>query len=592
MNVSAFYELRDRLNSCAAAGADTAGEDFRLKKAIDNFEPLSKTNKAFEKLFSLVKKISDDENPAFVLADSIALADALAITQGTFSDNSENDSLPEYDNINIVNAHYSVLSEMSDDIRKNGAEKTKVTEERKKLLSDPRIICEFLKYVDKQTGYLDDFAENLYMTMGKDLILLLKNHVDLSDPKASGNAVKYISDFTGHRENEWFLSLAKDENVPAKVRISAIKALGGSTENVPVLCELIKTEKGKIKSAALDSLLTTDCEEAEIEAKKLTENFKDSNASHIAAATGKTASDFVLSLIEQSFDEKGFVRRGISKYPAYFIEMLANKPFADKAFLKMANKENEQLLNHVLLENLTEHKNEAEKYTALIHRLYEKSEVFFLSEFYVDLIEDPETALDKTRSSAYKNKQDTDRIISGIYYNGFINKYCIDHRAGNVYSKYPVTVISVSFPMPLLEFICDEKNAGSFTFTALEGILSGCSDSDYERIRKYAKDFVFKCAVLQRNSSVLRMIENHYPHEAPENYKGFLAKYILGTDMRLFYPYRIDFLDDFPLSEEEKISEAKALLKKLEDCKGKIPIDEQRRQTQIRYIEEYLKNKS
>ena len=37
MNISPFYELRKRLYSSAAAGCSAVNEDFRLKKAADDF---------------------------------------------------------------------------------------------------------------------------------------------------------------------------------------------------------------------------------------------------------------------------------------------------------------------------------------------------------------------------------------------------------------------------------------------------------------------------------------------------------------------------------------------------------------------------
>ena len=89
MNITPFYELRTRLYASAASGCGAVNEDFRLKRAIESFEPLAQANKAFMKLYSDCGKLFTSDSPADVLADCIALADALAVTQGSFSDIAE-----------------------------------------------------------------------------------------------------------------------------------------------------------------------------------------------------------------------------------------------------------------------------------------------------------------------------------------------------------------------------------------------------------------------------------------------------------------------------------------------------------------------
>ena len=119
MNITPFYELRSRLYACAAAGCQTVSEDFRLKKAVDEFKPLAELNKAFGKLYSLCQSLFTAENASRQLADAIALADALAVTQGTFADNSEViPSEVSTESGQMINAPYSVISEFCEKITK------------------------------------------------------------------------------------------------------------------------------------------------------------------------------------------------------------------------------------------------------------------------------------------------------------------------------------------------------------------------------------------------------------------------------------------------------------------------------------------
>ncbi len=53
MDITKFYELRTRLYNTAAAGCMTVADDFRLKRAVEDFKPLASVNKAFEKLYAL-----------------------------------------------------------------------------------------------------------------------------------------------------------------------------------------------------------------------------------------------------------------------------------------------------------------------------------------------------------------------------------------------------------------------------------------------------------------------------------------------------------------------------------------------------------
>ena len=73
MDISLFYQLRDRLYSTAIAGCSVINEDFRLKRAVESFEPLSKANKVFARLYNMCSELLTSEMPAPVLADCIAL---------------------------------------------------------------------------------------------------------------------------------------------------------------------------------------------------------------------------------------------------------------------------------------------------------------------------------------------------------------------------------------------------------------------------------------------------------------------------------------------------------------------------------------
>ena len=87
MDMTPFYELRYRLICTAAAGCAGIGEDFRLHRAAANFQPLSAANKAFSRLSAMCDKLLHTPD-SLLLADCIALANALAVAQGKSQDDS------------------------------------------------------------------------------------------------------------------------------------------------------------------------------------------------------------------------------------------------------------------------------------------------------------------------------------------------------------------------------------------------------------------------------------------------------------------------------------------------------------------------
>lgn len=597
MNITPFYELRSRLYACAAAGCQTVSEDFRLKKAVDEFKPLAELNKAFGKLFAICQSLLTAENASRQLADAIALADALAVTQGTFADNSETafTGLSTSEG-QISNAPYSVMSALCDKILKCSSNLYELSETETALLRDPRVLTAFKTACGKSSTYLDYFSEMMFEIYGDRLVPLLKNAVDMSDPKASGTAVEYVSAVSGNAENAWFLSLASDENAPQNVRIAAISALVKDSENVPYLLELYNTEKGKVKNQALDTLVSIDCPEAEEVITKLIAKYKPSCDSHISAACGKAATDFVVELIKSGLTPDGYFTKESRRADEY-ASLLANKPYADEGFLLLAKQQSPEILNQFLLMSLR--KNNSEEYRGLIHRLFAKlPNVFYTSEFFLLLMEDTENAVARMGKYAEEHRLELLNVVNGIYYDKFFGKYCLDWRGARIYGRYPVVRLTDSYPQQLIDFICDRRCTMSDnrlrnrTFSqsaeAALMLLNSCKPEDYERIRVTAVNFAYflcsECPVLP----VLEIISQHYKDGKPSDYKGLISKCVLHS-LKIGITMPVRGIDNLPLSDTEKVEEITALMNKVAALKGKI--DDRTFDYQMRYIKDYLNRK-
>ena len=83
MEIAVFYEVRDRLYNAALAGSSIIAEDFRLKRAVEDLGSLAEKGKVFAVLKQKCEKLLEaGEDASSLLADCIALADAIAVTLG------------------------------------------------------------------------------------------------------------------------------------------------------------------------------------------------------------------------------------------------------------------------------------------------------------------------------------------------------------------------------------------------------------------------------------------------------------------------------------------------------------------------------
>lgn len=362
MNIALFYNLRDRLCATAVAGCATIGEDFRLQRAVEEFEPLAKTNKVFGRLYAMCGELIADGKPA-LLADCIALCDALAVTQGTFKDNSEISEFEGVKSCEPSDMSYSALS--NSDIK---------TESR-----DPRVINKYLSTLKANTS---EYTKQFIMNFGRDLVPMLKEKVDLTNPKEHGMIVEYIGLLAGADENDWYISLIEKEDNPPAVRVHAVSNLVYDKSNADRLLELYKTEKANIRDAAAFALVQLDVPEAETILKKVTTGkFAKKNAELIAMSGNKIAVDFAVDYAEKWVEERENNPKATTFVYDYDLamRMLANKPDVEDIINKIAEHNGKNIshmaLAEMIITNLGRHKNE--KYRTLIENLYKRNPDYF-----------------------------------------------------------------------------------------------------------------------------------------------------------------------------------------------------------------------
>lgn len=455
MNTAPFYELHDRLYDCASAGCASIPEDFRLKRAVEGMAPLAEANKTFARLRDMCARLFTEPEPALLLADCIALADALAVAQGHYTNAEESQpGTLEYDVEYNMEAGWRSVKSLWAAILTKSQHLKKLDPDEYALLGDPRILEMFISASGEKGENISAFAETMCAAYGTSIVTLLKGSIDMSDEKASGVQVDYIANTAGSAENDWYLSLAENEEAPQNVRIKAIQALGRDSANALRLLDFCRTEKGRVKTAALletarlnppgfDDILT-----------KLTAKYKDSYLPILCTSTSDVAVDFIRSRLDSAFsaDKKN---RPDPKQVMSTVSMMIHKPDIDDCFLRALEYSRKfpaspkgiyelREMNYVLINNMFPDPDG--RFKAMTLRLHEKEpEAFFTAWCIAMLPDDPDkvAAEMKKRISRRGSYAAFHLLEDGIRYSESDGKYIFAAEVPVAYGDIPVRVLTM-----------------------------------------------------------------------------------------------------------------------------------------------------
>lgn len=455
MNTAPFYELHDRLYDCASAGCASIPEDFRLKRAVEGMAPLAEANKTFARLRDMCARLFTEPEPALLLADCIALADALAVAQGHYTNAEESQpGTLEYDVEYNMEAGWRSVKSLWAAILTKSQHLKKLDPDEYALLGDPRILEMFISASGEKGENISAFADTMCAAYGTSIVPLLKGSIDMSDEKASGVQVDYIANTAGSAENDWYLSLAENEEAPQNVRIKAIQALGRDSANALRLLDFCRTEKGRVKTAALletarlnppgfDDILT-----------KLTAKYKDSYLPILCTSPSDVAVDFIRNRLDSAFsaDKKN---RPDPKQVMSTVSMMIHKPDIDDCFLRALEYSRKfpaspkgiyelREMNYVLINNMFPDPDG--RFKAMTLRLHEKEpEAFFTAWCIAMLPDDPDkvAAEMKKRISRRGSYAAFHLLEDGIRYSESDGKYIFAAEVPVAYGDIPVRVLTM-----------------------------------------------------------------------------------------------------------------------------------------------------
>ena len=486
-----FFALRERLYAAAAAGTAVIAEDFRLQRAIEAFQPLSATNKVFARLYTMCASLTQAQSPALQLAECIALADAVAVTQAAAQVPGELTAIPKRSLPRLEQLPFRSAAETAGLI--SSGHYRAAGPDARRLMRDPRVLAAFLKHSGRRgdaAEAVEQLAESVY---GEDLVPLLIDAMDLTDENASGQQIAYLRRLAGAEQAELFLELAQNAEAPAGVRVQAIEALVDSPEYADALLTLWQTEKGKVKTAAVDALLQMGSPLADQALAKQFEKSKDANSALASMGSTPLCCAYAERELTAALEKPGeALISGVG--------MLANKPDSAALFLRCARadiKHNTQQwqrlragLNDVLCANLCRH--EGLPYRALIRTLYaEEPETFFPARLFLAVVTDPENAWTELEQEAAEHIEDTALLLQGLSRVADLPWTLTPNCRGTQDTKLKIEVYA-ELPKTLTDFLgecCRMRGEVSFeagrAFVQMsKTLLDQCTDPERERVER------------------------------------------------------------------------------------------------------------
>lgn len=259
MDITPLYELKTRLRSAAISGTNLLSEDFRLKKAAENFKAMESASPVFKKIGELTSSLLLDDCPdkPGTFLDVITLADSVICTLGNTEISGEIEDISAAESkTELVNVPYSKLSVITDALTTSGSGKLEAVQdawkESPKMFRDFRVMPALAKGMGASYAELADYVQTIVGKLGADMLPHLKKGFDPKGKKEMVRRIRAIEEINGANESEFFIEQL--ETAEKDVRTALIYALRHNEDNIDKLIELAKTEKGKPKTAALTAL--------------------------------------------------------------------------------------------------------------------------------------------------------------------------------------------------------------------------------------------------------------------------------------------------------------------------------------------------
>lgn len=306
MNLQPLYILKERLENCAVAGVGLLDEDFRLKRAVEQFMPLAGAAPVFGKIGAAAQKLLEPATPnrCQVLMDTLALVSAVAYTQGTTQVPGEIEDITLPQGVVYIPAAYSAVKPLYEALTTTGSGRWEVVstaiENDSMALRDYRILPAIIGGLGDSYGEMAELLERYLSGRGKEILPLLKQGFDPKGKKDMIRRLHVVENVAGGDENDWYIRLLDDTE--KELRAAVISALRHKQENTPLLLDLVRSEKGNCKKAAQSALSFMEGEESLSYWRKELAKKPGALAPFLTLSTGDALSDILADTLGRQVD--------------------------------------------------------------------------------------------------------------------------------------------------------------------------------------------------------------------------------------------------------------------------------------------------
>ncbi len=278
MDITPIYDLRDRLRTAMIAGTNLLAEDFRLKRAVEALAPLEKAAPVFAKVGELSRRLiapdgGGEEGKEGILLDAITLVDAVCCTQGTVTVSGEltpvftheDDDLLKYSPDSglaavMSDVPYSALHPLQEALTSSGSGHYSFVLEchanHPELFKDYRVRAAMVQALGASYAELAGQVRDWLLKDGEDVIPLLLRGFN---PKGKSEMVRrlhIIDQKMGAKANDFYIKQL--ETAEGELRQNLILSLRHTPENIDLLDDMRKHEKGNTKKAVYFALACQD----------------------------------------------------------------------------------------------------------------------------------------------------------------------------------------------------------------------------------------------------------------------------------------------------------------------------------------------
>jgi len=268
MDVTSFYELRERLCHAVIAGGRMLTEDYRLRRAQEALVPMEKLSPVFAKIGQTVRAAMSAESDARAgyLLDALSLLDAVLCTQAEVKARpakAVREIEAEGGQGGFLKLPYSLLHEVLTALRESGSGHYSYLMElhrnQPEIFDDIRVKSAMVEALGASYGELADAVAGWLKQEDASIIRMLKKDFDSRGKREKVRRIQILDAVAKNLANDLYLSCLEDEK---EVRAAAIYALRHCEENSEILMDLIKTERGICRKTASFSLASL-CEKRE-----------------------------------------------------------------------------------------------------------------------------------------------------------------------------------------------------------------------------------------------------------------------------------------------------------------------------------------